>query len=173
MECFLASCNCLIKKLMTLMTFQQQLLRQEILEVFPKVDPPHSDNITSDDYGESLHVRLNFSGVSWWLAKNKLIDENYDKLPLLTSEAFHYYLPAFLLHSLEWFDPDNLTLEFTIYGLSPTKTSRDDPWFSARLIRFTPYQIHVVRKFLNCILSDPVMYSFYKNAERGLNKFWT
>lgn len=158
---------------MTLMTFQQQqLLRQEILEVFPRVDPPHSDNITSDNYGDSPQVRRSFNGVTWWSAPGKLIDENYDGLPLLTSEAFQYYFPAFLLRSLEWFDPDNPTLEFTVYSLSPTKTSRNDPWFSARLIRFTPCQIRIVRKFLNCILNDPAMYSFYKDAERGLNKFW-
>jgi len=147
-------------------------LRQEILRVFPRTEPPRFEDITSDMYGDSPGVRVSFEAVRWWSANNKIIDENYNSLPLLTPTAFHYYLPAFLLRSLERFEPGNRTLAFTIYSLSPTKISRKDPWYSARLALFSPEQASVIRQFLQLILADETMWDFYEPAERGLRKFW-
>ncbi len=151
---------------------EREFLRQEILQVFPKTKPPRSDDITTDTYGDSPRVTLSFDGVRWWSASSKIIDDNYDNLPLLTPEAFHYYFPAFLLRSLERFESDNQTLAFTVYSLSPTKKSRNDPWYSTRVNLFTPEQVSVIRKFLHLILADETMYSFYEPAERALRKFW-
>jgi hypothetical protein len=155
------------------MTSQQhELLRQEILDVFPKNDPPDSTNITVDDLGDSPQIRDSFNGIAWWLASNDILDRNADSMPLLTPEAFHHYLPAFLLRSLEGFERSNETLLYTVFSLSPTKTSRNDPRFRARLNLFSPQQVSVVRKFLQLILADETMYNLYESAERALRKFW-
>lgn len=149
-----------------------QLLRKEILEVFPKISPPSTDCITTDTLGDSILIQQSLGGVNWWKYTSHLIDENHDKLPLLTSAAFHYYLPAFLLHSLEFFDSDSRTLCFTLYSLSPTKTPSDDTWYVDRVNQFTNDEINLIQKFLRFIIDDPEMFLLHKDAERGLKKFW-
>jgi hypothetical protein len=147
-------------------------LRQKILEAFPKIDPPGPENITSHPCKECDGVRNDFRGVHWWAAGDALIDENFDNLALFTPEAYHYFLPAFLLRALNAFDPDNLVLQFCIYSLSPTKTPIDDPWYRARLNQFTPAQSSVIVKFLECVLEDEGFNNHHRDAERGLRKFW-
>jgi hypothetical protein len=147
-------------------------LRQRILAAFPKYDPPLPENITSHRCEECYGVRDDFRGVRWWAADDELIDENFDDLPLFTPEAYHYYLPAFLLRALDIFDPDNLVVQFCVYNLSPMKTPIDDPWQRARLNQFTPEQITAIANFLECILKDERFYNHYAHAERGLRKFW-
>jgi hypothetical protein len=155
------------------MTMQERkLLSQEILDGFGKSEPPRPDQITAADILESLEVRDSFSDVKWWAAEDSLIEKNYDNLPLFTPEAYRYYLPAYLLYSLEHFDRGNLPLEFTIYSLSPTQTSRDDPWYGERIKQFTSQEVTVIRKFLEQILADEMLYNFYESAERALRKFW-
>jgi hypothetical protein len=147
-------------------------LRQRILAAFPKNDPPLPENITSHPCEECYGIRDDFRGVRWWAADDELIDENFDDLPLFTPEAYHYYLPAFLLRALDTFDPDNLVVQFCVYNLSPTKTPVDDPWYRARLNQFTSEQISVIAKFLVYIQEDEKFYDYYADVERGLRKFW-
>lgn len=147
-------------------------LYSEISSVFPRTNSPGSGEITSDEYGDSMKVRLSLAGHKWWLVDDNIIDQNHLHLPLLTPIAFHYYLPAFLIRSLKHFVPDNETLIFTVYSLAPFKTSSDAPWFCDRKRQFTPAEVKTVIKFLHCILNDESMYSLYSDAERGLKKFW-
>jgi hypothetical protein len=156
------------------MTSKENLdaLSREILEAFPKLTPPPTENLTSHRCPECDGVRDDFSGVEWWAAENKLLDDNYDDLPLFTPEAFHYYLPAFLLRSLDQFEDDSSVLQFTIYSLSPTKTPTDDPRYRERLSWFTPKQVAAISGFLKCVLADEELYNYYADAERGLQKFW-
>lgn len=150
----------------------QKRIRDAISEVFARLEPPTSDRLTSDLFDDSAVLRELLSFRPWWTLDGGTVDKCSDKISLLTSEAFHYYLPAFLLRSLAPFSPKNTTLEFTIYNLSPTKTEENDPWYSDRVSKFTPEQISVVRDFLSCILKDERMYNFFKDAERGMRKFW-
>jgi hypothetical protein len=147
-------------------------LRQQILAVFPKVAPSSKESLTTHRCRECDGVRDDFGGVRWWSAGQDVIEKNVDTVPLLSAEAFHYYLPAYLLRSLKTFDRDSPVLEYTIYSLSPTKTSADDPWYREKLNLFTPEQVSAVADFLECVLADEGLYDYYADAERGLRKFW-
>ncbi len=147
-------------------------LRQRILAAFPKEAPPQPENLTEHSCAECDGLRDDFNGVAWWSADSSMIDDNYDVLPLFTSEAYHYYLPAFLLRALSSFEPYNDVLQFSVYSLSPTKTPVDDPRYRARLNLFTPDQITAVASFLEQIQNDERFYSYYADAERGVRKFW-
>lgn len=147
-------------------------LRQRIMAAFPKIAPPSSENLTGHRCDECDGVRDDFSGVKWWSADDALIDGNRDVIPLFTPEAFHYYFPAFLLRSLDLFDPDDEVLQFSVYSLSPTKTPVDDPRYRARLNLFMPQQISAVASFLEQIQNDERFYYYYADVERGLRKFW-
>lgn len=151
---------------------QKEKLYQQIIDTFPQKSPPLVNEITYDDDECCNRVKTEFNSLKWWSANCDFINRNYDVLSLFTSTAFHYYLPAFLICSLKRFEPDNRILEYTIYSLSPTKTSQDDPWLKERLRLFTPEQINTIRNFLEYILYDESMYAFHKDAERGIRKFW-
>ena len=142
------------------------------MAAFPKSAPPLPENLTEHRCDECDGVKDDFSGVEWWSADGALIDKNYEELPLFTLEAFHYYLPAFLLRAVDAFDPDNEVLEFSIYSLTPTKTPTDDRRYRARLALFTPEQISAVAGFLEEIQNDERFYDYYADVERGLRKFW-
>jgi hypothetical protein len=146
--------------------------RQKLLAVFPKTEPPSAAKITSHDCEECDVVRDDFRNLKWWSANSELIDYHFGDLPLFTPEAYHYFLPAFLLRALENFETDNLVLQFCIYSLTPTDTPTDDPWYSARLNRFTPEEMSVISDFLECIRDDEEFFDYHADVERGLDKFW-
>ena len=66
-------------------------LRKMILGAFPKSVPPPPENLITHQCQECFSVRDDFTGVRWWSAKNDLIDENFDDMPLFSAEAFHYF----------------------------------------------------------------------------------
>jgi hypothetical protein len=150
---------------------QLEELRQRILATFPKADPPMPEKITSHPCEECAGVTEDFCGVSWWSADNTLIDENFDDLPLFTPEAYHYYLPAFLLRALDTFDPDNLVAQFCVYDLSPKETA-EDPWFRRRLNQFTPDEVSVIATFLEYVRADERFAQYHEDAEVAIRHFW-
>lgn len=151
---------------------QLEQLRRQILAAFPHTNPPAPENITSHPCEECEGVTEDFRGVRWWCADDTLIDGNFDKLPLLTPEAHHYYLPAFVLRALAEFEPDEPVLQFCIYNLTPGSRPIDDPWRRARMNEFTPEQISAVAGFLAVVLQDERFSHYYADAELGLQKVW-
>lgn len=147
-------------------------LRLGILETFPKTESPDINDLIVDESADALEIRSSLLGIPWWLVKDETIRRNFENLPLLTPNAYHYYLPAFIISSVQHFEPDNLILVHTVFSLAPFKTPIDDSRFKARRDLFTPAEVRIIVQFLNCVLSDERMYSLYNDAERGLRKFW-
>jgi hypothetical protein len=147
-------------------------LRTEILNTFAKSSPPGVDDLALDMSPDSMNLRSELGGIPWWEVTDTAIGRNYDNLPLLTPNAYHYYLPAFILSSLRNFESVNLVLVHTVFSLAPFKTSVDDLRFKTRRELFTAQEVEVVVMFLQCIVDDESMYSLYNDAERGMRKFW-
>lgn len=155
------------------MDTERNKLRIEILKTFERTSPPDINDLTVDQSNDSAALSACLGGVQWWLVDNQALANNFDNLPFLTPHAFHYYLPAFLLSSLRYFEPDNLLLQHTVYSLAPFKSSSADPRFRARRELFTASEVGIIVSFLNCILADERMYALYDDAKRGLTKFWS
>ncbi len=83
-----------------------------------------------------------FAELSWQLVPASLIDANYDKLPLFCPGAYHHFLPAYLLRSLDAIE--SLTREFTFYSI----TTREDNWFAERTRLFSAAQIDCIISYL-------------------------
>lgn len=145
---------------------------KKILEVFPKTPPPPFEEVTGHRCPECNALRDDFNGVKWWEAEHTLIDENFGKLPLFTPRAFHYYIPAFILRSLEKFNPYDEVLEFVIYSLYPSEKIADLEWFEQRKELFSEQQISIIVQFLNSVLLDTNMQINYSDAEKALT-FWS
>lgn len=87
-------------------------------------------------------------------------------LPLLTPEALHFFLPAFLLYALDNWQSE--VWHFTVYSLAPGKEKEDDlAWWQRRFSLFTPEQKEVLFAFLDQVIADPEAYHQHTVAQRG------
>jgi len=118
-------------------------------------------------------------GMRWTDLADAVIDENFANLPLLTPEAFAYYVPAYIRRAV--LEPrvvelgSGMVLQFTIYALCDVEVPRDEFW-RERVERFTPQQEQAIVTFLRWAVSleategidDPGI----DRARRGLAEYW-
>lgn len=90
----------------------------QIREAFGHRPYPGADNlVTPGDY-EGIDVRRDFKGRRWEDVPPAIIDYTYNNLHSFTAEAFCYYLPAYLVYSLETTDPTSNVPFFTLLSLT-------------------------------------------------------
>lgn len=94
-----------------------------IEDAFPPGPPPARDQIAPHDCEECEEIRARYAGRPW---RTVSPDAKRDGavLSLLGPEAFRYYLPAFLLASLERLDARDRVCETTIFHLAPDERVR-------------------------------------------------
>jgi len=98
---------------------------------------------------------------------NKFIKENFDYLPLFSAEEFYNRLPAYIIYSLNNFDPDNEVCEFTIYGLSPGKDYSENEFWAMRYGLFNKVQLNLVLEFLVLISIDKRFKFIFSQVKRA------
>ena len=95
-------------------------LKNDIKEAFKDLDPPESTNIALHECEECAGVRQAFANLRWQELDEDFLKENFGVIPLFSPEAFRYYLPAYLLYTLENFDDKYSEIcEFTLYAITP------------------------------------------------------
>ena len=75
---------------------QLKALKQKIVSAFENVLYPKGD-IISHECDECREVRKTFANLAWKTIEPQILENNYDKLPLFSPEAFHFFLPAYLI----------------------------------------------------------------------------
>jgi Family of unknown function (DUF6714) len=76
--------------------------RKLIEEAFAEVPYPGDDNIADHlDCLECDEIRAYFRGKSWRDLKFPELRAFHESLPLFTPEAFHYFLPGYMLATLD------------------------------------------------------------------------
>lgn len=134
-------------------------LKATIRRVFSSAEYPGDDHIAygGEDHLEGQQVAEHFRGKQWSdidLAFIRGYDEFADAsacLSFMTDEAFRYYLPAFLLVTLEDFADAGLVAATTVSKLAPWRDESDEAMKSfveRRLSGFTPAQREAIGKFL-------------------------
>jgi hypothetical protein len=122
-------------------------LRASIIRHFPLEPVPSQDEIVSHQCDECWHIRNDFTAQPWKDVTRETIDHHTSALPLFTSLAHHYYLPAYLLRTLE---PEGemwgTVVDFIIYDLCPSTDHPD--WWKSRFAVFTIEQKCVVASWL-------------------------
>ena len=106
----------------------EQML-QKIEEKFSDVAPPAKNNITSCICDECKAVQTGLAGKlcdGWRDIDEARIEKHFNCLPILSPEAFHYFLPAYLAYSLKHFDPGNDVCYFTLCALCPDKDWKEN-----------------------------------------------
>jgi hypothetical protein len=151
-----------------------EALRAAVLKAFAGVPPPRTDY--ADLYTrENLHYagkqRLgNDNSTNWSQISDELIEANCTELALLSAEADHYYLPAFLLYAIDHWKNSEVW-DWTLIHLTrvPHKNDRAsrDERNRARLGCFTPAQIQTVFDFLDLVLANTQDWINWTDADRG------
>ena len=94
-------------------------LSAKIRDAFPDIAPP-SFPVVLHKCDECDQVKAAFLGKRWSEISLGTLRDHYCSLPLLSPEAFRYYLPAFLLGAIKDMDHPNSSLHtFAIYSLLP------------------------------------------------------
>jgi len=150
---------------------------QEIQIAFADVDLPEVGKlVTNPNHYEADEVIEDFGGKHWNDITLEVAYWHRLSLPLFTPEAFHFYIPAFLVKPLlapfdSEYNPGEI-LEFAFYSLLPLED--EERYQMKKLLenvkKFTPQQHTAVRKFIEYFLkTNPFLPETYVEKAK---KFW-
>lgn len=147
---------------------QLETLKQKVILAFANVPYPESD-LVRHECEECRDIRKAFTNLDWKTIDSKLLEENFGSLSFFSPEAFHFFLPAYLVYSLEHFEDDfNEVPEFTTYTLTPDKEIKENPgWWQERFENFTKEQFNLIYDFLDLAKSNEEFDEFITSIIRG------
>lgn len=102
---------------MTIQKLGKEELIQVISKAFAGVERPGKEQITRHECGECDEVREDFARFSREAIPQNRLEYHASALPLLTTKALQYLLPAYLIHSLN--NLESGVTEYAIFHLSP------------------------------------------------------
>ena len=128
----------------------QASLASYVRWAFDDVPYPGDMNIVydnSDYYPDVAETAEGFRGKDWRDMDASFLSNEYcESLLDLTPKAVQYYLPAYLLVSLESYEDADIVTDYTYYFLCPCKGATTD--FRERFKYFNERQIVAVARFL-------------------------
>jgi hypothetical protein len=86
-----------------------------------RTDAPPPKRIVVHQCEECERVAFDFAGRQWTDLSADVLEYHHDSIPLLSPEAFAYYLPAYLSFATR--DPDRIG-EMVLYSLGPSAGPR-------------------------------------------------
>jgi adenine-specific DNA methylase len=129
-------------------------LKKEIAEAFENVDYPKGF-ITDHECEECFGVRKTFLNKNWKQITPEILQENYDKLPLFSPEAFHCFLPAYLIYAIDHIDEDDEVYDFCCYHFMLGKNDDSmNEWRKYRYLFFNKRQLKALLGFIDLALSS-------------------
>jgi hypothetical protein len=145
-------------------------LRDAILRTFGGEHCPPRGRIAPHECADCDALARAFAGVGWRKMPDGLIEAYASKLPLLSPEAFHYFLPAYLLYALDHFTPDAKPTEFVIYCLAVREQEHEEmiDCIRERSRPFTREEIDLAAAFLDLAREDASLRRYHgEDIERG------
>ena len=131
-----------------------EAIKDGIREAFATGDAAPPRRIVSHDCWECRRIQRRFQGKHWRDAPLASLTFE-DPLPLLTPEAFCFYLPAFLLAELDRDGEGGCP--GTVYDLTPPEPHEDLDmmgWFLERVGTLGPAQRERITQFLTVLRND-------------------
>jgi hypothetical protein len=132
-------------------------IRRRINQAFADAAAP-TGSVIEHNCEECFALETTFANRKWQEIDLEVVEKNFSNLPLFSPEAFHYFLPAYLLHALEPAELNGSVMEFTIYALSPNKEIEHDPsrlkWWRRRFASFSSEQLQLIYDFFDLAATD-------------------
>ena len=135
------------------------------------VQYPGDDNIAShQDYkpSDGWNCAEVFRGKDWRSVPPK--DLLKCAIPFLLPQAFHYYLPTYMLAKLEHPDEADVAGDFIVYSLVPPSDQIAAASWLKRMNRLDNAQKTAVRLFLETVAADQD--GIQRDAREALDKYW-
>ncbi len=128
-------------------------LKEKIQTAFSEVAYPGDENITHCPYKcfECTAVTAFFKGKKWQEISTADARHYHGALNVFTPEAFQFFLPAFMLASVESYDrqdiiPDSIRVQFEFI-------LEHKDYFAQKISNFTPLQKKTITEFLRAMES--------------------
>jgi hypothetical protein len=148
---------------------QRKELRTRIIDAWDDVGRP-TQRLVEHECEECQELEMAFANLEWKKVPSDLLRRNFGAQPLFSPEAFHGFLPAYLVYSLENFGKDEVS-EFTIYTLSPGSDIKTNPtWWQRRFSHFRLNQLSLVYDFLNLTLVEEDLTWDNTAIRRGMDR---
>jgi hypothetical protein len=129
-----------------------QDVKTKIASAFTAAPYPGDDNLVADPSEwdpECREIARAFAGKRWIEVTPEIIGAHSQALPLFTPAGFRYYLPAYMMATIDAPDPEALR-DFVVFNLAPPRrpTGRKADFFQARAGQFTAAEREAIRSFL-------------------------
>lgn len=126
-------------------------LRKIIEGAFSDVPCPGDNAIVSHQCWECDETVRAFKGKRWQDYRNRPLDlvgiPNRDKFPLLTPEAFRYYVPLAMLAAVDFYEECDVLSDTVVFHLDPAAETLAGK-YEARLSSFPAAELRVLLSFL-------------------------
>jgi uncharacterized protein DUF6714 len=139
-------------------------VRQKIERAFGDVPRPSDDRICGTYGDEARDDTEPYKGRDWRDLERDLLGYYHYALTWFTPEAFHYYLPAFLVAGLE--DPDAIYVVSVLQMLRPNEDPSLDPFSRDRWQLLNDEQIAAVQLWLEWLLARSRPESYFAGEVR-------
>jgi hypothetical protein len=120
-------------------------LRKQIEAAFGQARYPGDDHLVDDNSGypgaESTDIAAAFRGKHWKDLPLETLRYFSAALSFFTPEAYHFYLPAFLITSALRYDDADILPGAVLFHLTPPGERYADDYYAQRLALFTPSQL--------------------------------
>lgn len=115
-------------------------LKQIIEEAFAEVPYPGDNNITRCPYhcSECRRIAEYFKGRQWTGYEIEELRNNNVALSLFTPEAFQYFLPAFMLASVDFYEKGDIIPDAIRFHFEYSQEAKGH--FVVRMSKFSPAQ---------------------------------
>ena len=145
-------------------------LVEEINEAFAGLEPPGDDKILHPDCMDDVDILEFYGGVR----REDMTDENiiysYAAPTAFSAEAFRYYLPAYLIWTLNNQDTVEIAAESILLALDPgTERELLHDFRKSKFSLLTKEQITAIKRFLWYLSEHPDLGEF---ADSALVNYW-
>lgn len=123
-------------------------LKRSIQEAFAEVSYPGDNNITRCPYhcSECRRIAEFFKGRDWNTQTLEELRNYHVALSLLTPEAFHYFLPAFMLVSMDAYEKGDVIPDAIRFHFEYSQEAQGH--FNVRMSKFSEPQRNAIIDYL-------------------------
>jgi hypothetical protein len=147
---------------------RKERVKQAIVTAFADVPYPGDDAITLPprDY-RTKKIDRELKGVQWQDVPLDLLQHVW--LHLLSPAGRRFYLPAYLLLTLDQLQDTSWIYMWVLYTLDPPEQMG---WFEREYGVYTPAQKQAIRLFLECVRDEAADPSARETARDALERYW-
>ncbi len=158
----------------------EQDVRRRIIEAFGDVQYP-GDNAICSAPPERIavepalqHLISAFRHQDWRTLDSGVLEHYCDDLPLFTAQALRYFLPAFLILSLDSLPAGGDVIPFPVPTLNPADSNGAFiPALCRKFGLFTVQQAKAVAEFLHLVANEASDDSLKAHASTALQYYWS